>query len=114
MVEGKEEEEEVVVVVVVEEEVVVELEQAQEQEELMNQVGETLEDQGRLEEAEVLYRRGLEGRERVLGLDNSSMLSSVNNLGGLLDKQGKYRDSRFSSKTRKEKEGDRVKAECTG
>ena len=49
--------------------------------------------QGKLEEAEVLFRRALEGYERVLGVDHPDTLNSVNNLGGLLMKQGKLEEA---------------------
>ena len=59
----------------------------------MNQVGRMLQEQGRLGEAEVVYRRALEGRERVLGADHPSTLISVNNLGELLYAQGKLEEA---------------------
>ncbi len=40
--------------------------------------------------AEPLYRRALEVRERVLGEEHPSTLSSINNLAGLLDSKGEY------------------------
>ena len=60
---------------------------------LVNNLGDLLQKQGKLEEAEVLYRRDLEGRERVLGLDHPSTLTSVINLGSLLYKQGKLEEA---------------------
>ena len=60
---------------------------------LMNQVGRMLEDQGRLEEGEVVYRRGLVGRERVSGVDHPETLALVNNLGSLLQDQGKLEEA---------------------
>ena len=39
-------------------------------------------------EAELLYRRALEGSERTLGPDHSDTLNSVNNLGSLLQDRG--------------------------
>ena len=52
--------------------------------------------QGKLEEAEVLSRRALEGRERVLGVDHPKTLISVNNLGSLLQAQGKLEEAEVS------------------
>jgi len=72
---------------------IVEGEEAEEDLLLMNSVGLMLRDQGRLEEAEVLYRRGLAGYERVLGVDDPSTLISVNNLGMLLQNQGKLEEA---------------------
>jgi len=40
--------------------------------------------------AEALYRRALEGREKALGPEHSSTLTSVNNLGLLLSDKGDY------------------------
>ena len=59
----------------------------------VNSLGGLLEKQGKLEEAEVLYRRSLEGRERVLGVDHPNTLTSVNNLGVLLEDQGKLEEA---------------------
>jgi Tfp pilus assembly protein PilF len=43
-------------------------------------------DQGKLDEAEKMYQRALQGREKALGADHTSTLDIVNNLGNL------YRD----------------------
>ena len=48
-------------------------------------------DQGRLKEAESMYRRALEGYEKALGWDHTSTLSTVNNLGILYKDQGSQR-----------------------
>jgi tetratricopeptide (TPR) repeat protein len=45
--------------------------------------------QGRLGEAEQMYKRALRGREEALGLGHSSTLDTVNNLGNLYKAQGK-------------------------
>jgi tetratricopeptide (TPR) repeat protein len=45
-------------------------------------------DKGDLAAAEPLYRRALEGRERVLGPEHPQTLTSVNNLAGLLESKG--------------------------
>ena len=41
----------------------------------------------------MLYRRALEGSERVLGVDHLNTLGSVLNLGVLLQKQGKLEEA---------------------
>ncbi|KAL9569225.1 hypothetical protein ACKAV7_006811 [Fusarium commune] len=46
-------------------------------------------DQGKLLEAEAMYKRALEGREKALGQDHISTLDTVNNLGALYADQGK-------------------------
>uniref|UniRef100_A0A0B7KQA1 PNPLA domain-containing protein n=1 Tax=Bionectria ochroleuca TaxID=29856 RepID=A0A0B7KQA1_BIOOC len=45
--------------------------------------------QGKLPEAEGMYERSLEGKEKALGRDHTSTLDTVNNLGILYQKQGK-------------------------
>ena len=52
-----------------------------------------LQAQGKLNEAEPLYRRALEGREKTLGPDHLHTLISVNNLGLLLYTQGKLNEA---------------------
>ena len=52
-----------------------------------------LQKQSKLNEAEPLFRRALEGRERTLGPDHSDTLTSVNNLGFLLYAQGKLNEA---------------------
>ncbi|CUS09492.1 unnamed protein product, partial [Tuber aestivum] len=37
-----------------------------------------------------MHRRGLEGRERILGPDHPDTLSSIHNLANTLRDQGKY------------------------
>ena len=59
----------------------------------VNNLGSLLQSQGKLEEAEPLYRRGLESRERVLGEEHPDTLTSVNNLGILLRAQGKLEEA---------------------
>ncbi|KAK4170949.1 hypothetical protein QBC36DRAFT_295822 [Triangularia setosa] len=46
-------------------------------------------DQGRLGEAEAMYQRALEGKEKALGPDHTSTLNTVNNLGSLYTAQGR-------------------------
>ena len=48
---------------------------------------------GRLAEAEPLYRRDLEGRQRVLGADHPYTLGSVSCLAGLFQAQGKLAEA---------------------
>ncbi|CCD42655.1 similar to kinesin light chain 1 [Botrytis cinerea T4] len=50
-------------------------------------------DQGKLAEAEVMYRRALEGYEKALGPDHTSTLDTVNNLGILYKDQGKLAEA---------------------
>ena len=59
----------------------------------VNNLGLLLKEQGKLEEAEVLSRRALEGSERVLGVDHPDTLNSVNKLGSLLQDQGKLEEA---------------------
>ena len=46
-------------------------------------------DQGKPGEAEKMYQRALEGKEKGLGRDHTSTLDTVNNLGSLYADQGK-------------------------
>ena len=55
-----------------------------------NQVATFYLESGRFGGAEPLYRRALEGLERVLGMENPDTLMIVNNLAGLLDSKGDY------------------------
>ena len=43
--------------------------------------------------AELLYRRALEGREKALGAEHPDTLTSVSNLGLLLDDKGQYEEA---------------------
>ena len=52
-----------------------------------------LQGQGKYEEAEVMRRRALKGRENVLGPEHPNTLNSVNNLGMVLKTQGKYEEA---------------------
>jgi len=51
-------------------------------------LGGLLQEQGKLEEAEVLYRRAVEGFERVLGVGHRNTLNARGNLGLLFMKRG--------------------------
>ncbi|KAN0073071.1 HET domain containing protein [Elaphomyces granulatus] len=46
-------------------------------------------DQGKLDEAQKMYQRALQGYEKAWGLDHTSTLDTVNNLGNLYKNQGK-------------------------
>ncbi|KAJ5917515.1 hypothetical protein N7466_011069 [Penicillium verhagenii] len=60
---------------------------------LLSNCGWFLDLQGAYDEAEAMHRRALETRERVLGLEHPHTLTSVNNLGLVLDSQGKYEET---------------------
>jgi tetratricopeptide (TPR) repeat protein len=57
----------------------------------VNNLGALYREQGKLDEAEKMYQRALEGREKALalGAEHTSTLSTVNNLGLLYADQGK-------------------------
>ncbi|KAF2786019.1 hypothetical protein K505DRAFT_193517, partial [Melanomma pulvis-pyrius CBS 109.77] len=46
-------------------------------------------DQGKLVEAEKMYQRALQGKEKAWGPEHTSTLDTVNNLGILYKNQGK-------------------------
>ena len=50
-------------------------------------------DQGKLKEAEDMYRRALKGYEKAWGPEHTSTLDTVNNLGILYRKQGKLKEA---------------------
>ena len=52
-------------------------------------LGFLYEDQGKLGEAEQMYNRALQGKEKALGPNHTSTLNTVNNLGLLYQDQGK-------------------------
>src|SRR5882762_9626330 len=52
-------------------------------------LGNLYTDQGKLDEAEKMYQRALQGKEKAWGLDHTSTLYTVNNLGSLYKSQGK-------------------------
>ncbi|KAK3340806.1 hypothetical protein B0H65DRAFT_529695 [Neurospora tetraspora] len=56
-------------------------------------LGNLYSDQGRLEEAETMYQRALEGYEKALGPDHTSTLDTVNNLGLLYKTQGRLKEA---------------------
>jgi tetratricopeptide (TPR) repeat protein len=52
-------------------------------------LGNTLEGQGRLPEAESVVRKALKGDERILAEDSPNVLMARNNLAGILAKEGR-------------------------
>ncbi|KAL1640170.1 hypothetical protein SLS61_010263, partial [Didymella pomorum] len=59
----------------------------------ISQLGSVLVSQGKYDEAEVMHRQALEGREKALGQKHLSTLISANNLGLVLERQGKYEEA---------------------
>ena len=59
----------------------------------LHRIGMLLSDQGKLEKAEKMYQRALEGYEKAWGPDHTSTLSTVNNLGNLYANQGKLAEA---------------------
>ena len=57
--------------------------------EAIHNLGLLYADQGKLDKAEEMYQRALQGREKALGRDHTSTLDTVNNLGILYRRQGK-------------------------
>jgi hypothetical protein len=61
--------------------------------ETMSGYASTLVDLGRLDEAEALYRRALEARQRLFGADHPSVARSIRDLAIVLRKQGREADA---------------------
>ncbi|KAJ5901698.1 hypothetical protein N7495_002226 [Penicillium taxi] len=59
-------------------------------------LGDLYSDQGKLKEAEEMYQRALAGKEKALGPDHTSTLTTVNNLSLLYSDQGKLKDAEDS------------------
>ena len=59
----------------------------------MMRLADLLSDQGKLAEAEPLYRRALAGKEAQLGEAHPSTLNTINNLANLLRNQGKLAEA---------------------
>ena len=59
----------------------------------VNSLAELYREQGRYSEAEPLYKRALEGNERVLGKNDLDTLAVLNNLALLYTEQGRFRDA---------------------
>ena len=54
-----------------------------------HELGRLYKDQGKLAEAEQMYKRALQGKEKAWGPEHMSTLNTVNNLGNLYADQGK-------------------------
>ncbi len=48
---------------------------------VLDSLGNLYLDQGKLDEAEKIYERALQGNEKALGLEHTSTLLTINNLG---------------------------------
>jgi tetratricopeptide (TPR) repeat protein len=59
----------------------------------VSSLGNVLFSQGKYEQAEAMYRRALEAREKVLGRKHPHTLISVSSLGNVLFSQGKYEEA---------------------
>jgi tetratricopeptide (TPR) repeat protein len=59
----------------------------------LSNLGIVLTSQGKLEEAEAMHRRALDGYEKVLGSEHPDTLSSVDHLAYFLRKQHRYEDA---------------------
>ncbi|KAF2179206.1 FabD/lysophospholipase-like protein [Zopfia rhizophila CBS 207.26] len=59
----------------------------------MHGLGMLYADQGKLIEAEKIYQRALDGKEKALGPEHTSTLDTVNNFGNLYANQGKLGDA---------------------
>ena len=68
-------------------------------------------DQGRLPEAEAMYQRALQGKEKALGPGHTSTLGTVNNLGLLYKIQGRLpeAEARIGESSRPKKSMKRIK-----
>lgn len=64
----------------------------------LNMLGSLYTDQGKLPEAEAMYKRALEGREKAHRRDHTSTLDTVNNLGHLYAGQGKLQEAKAMCK----------------
>ncbi|KAH0563134.1 hypothetical protein GP486_002303 [Trichoglossum hirsutum] len=60
---------------------------------ILESIGNVLWEQEKYQEAEVMYRRTLEAREKVLGKEHTSTLWSAYSLGCALEKLGKYEEA---------------------
>ena len=56
---------------------------------VLHSLGDLYSDWGKMDEAEKMYRRALQGNEKAWGPEHTSTLATVNNLGSLYDAQGK-------------------------
>ncbi|KAK1621875.1 hypothetical protein BDP81DRAFT_476751 [Colletotrichum phormii] len=60
---------------------------------MFHELGNLYSDQGRLKEAEAMYERALQGKEKAWGPDHTSTLDTVNNLGNLYSDQGRLKEA---------------------
>lgn len=60
---------------------------------MVNNIGNTYADQGRLGEAEAMYKRAPRGREKALGPEDTWTLNTVNELGSVYEAQGLLGDA---------------------
>jgi len=66
----------------------------------MNNYANLLSDQGRLDEAEPLYKEALEGFREMLGARHKDTLNSMNNDANLLKQQGLRRGAQLGGAAR--------------
>ncbi len=59
----------------------------------IHNLGSLYADQSKMQEAEAMYRRALEGYEKAWGPEHTSTLNTVNNLGILFKNQGKMQEA---------------------
>ncbi|KAK0728575.1 hypothetical protein B0T26DRAFT_869597 [Lasiosphaeria miniovina] len=60
----------------------------------MSNLAIVIDNQGKYEEAEQIYRQALQLTEKVLGKEHPSTLNSMNNFANMLDRQGKYEEAK--------------------
>ncbi|KAF4881285.1 Nephrocystin-3 [Colletotrichum fructicola] len=60
---------------------------------MFHALGNLYKNQGQLKEAEGMYERALQGKEKALGPDHTSTLNTVNNLGNLYKNQGQLKEA---------------------
>ena len=61
---------------------------------LINNLGQLLQDMGKLEQARPLYEEALQGRRETLGDRHPSTLLSINSMGWLLQGMGQLEEAR--------------------
>ncbi|MCJ1310207.1 hypothetical protein MMC25_003869 [Agyrium rufum] len=59
----------------------------------IHRLGDLYVNQGKQAEAEKMYQRALQGKEKALGTEHTSTLNTVNNLGNLYQSQGKLAEA---------------------
>jgi tetratricopeptide (TPR) repeat protein len=59
----------------------------------LQMLGDLCSNQGKLAETEEMYQRALKGKEKALGVEHTSTLDTVNNLGSLYKDQGKLAEA---------------------